>query len=180
MNIRAFFLSAGLAVLAFCTPADASIVYVVNDTTGTLSVTGTITTDGVIGVVHAADITGFSLNLTGAPTTLTQANSSWNLTGTALTATSTQLLFNFNDNVSGADFLVNGMTAASEIFDNYFDTQVLIVGSTFEVSPRTGNDVIAAVAAVPEPSTWAMLILGFVGIGFMAYRRKAKPALMAA
>lgn len=26
--------------------------------------------------------------------------------------------------------------------------------------------------AVPEPSTWAMMILGFFGIGFMAYRRK--------
>lgn len=36
------------------------------------------------------------------------------------------------------------------------------------------------VAAVPEPSTWAMLILGFAGVGFMAYRRKSKPALMAA
>jgi PEP-CTERM motif len=29
-----------------------------------------------------------------------------------------------------------------------------------------------SVAAVPEPSTWAMMILGFVGVGFMAYRRK--------
>ena len=29
-------------------------------------------------------------------------------------------------------------------------------------------------AAVPEPSTWAMMILGFAGIGFMAYRRKTK------
>jgi PEP-CTERM motif len=28
------------------------------------------------------------------------------------------------------------------------------------------------VAAVPEPSTWAMMILGFCGLGFMAYRRK--------
>ena len=28
------------------------------------------------------------------------------------------------------------------------------------------------VAAVPEPSTWAMLILGFVGVGFVAYRRR--------
>jgi hypothetical protein len=28
------------------------------------------------------------------------------------------------------------------------------------------------VAAVPEPSTWAMMILGFVGLGCMAYRRK--------
>jgi PEP-CTERM motif len=34
-------------------------------------------------------------------------------------------------------------------------------------------------AAVPEPSTWAMMILGFTGVGFMAYRRKSKPALMA-
>jgi hypothetical protein len=32
-------------------------------------------------------------------------------------------------------------------------------------------------AAVPEPSTWAMMVLGFAGIGFMAYRRKSKPAL---
>jgi hypothetical protein len=30
------------------------------------------------------------------------------------------------------------------------------------------------VSAVPEPSTWAMMILGFVGVGFMAYRRKDK------
>jgi hypothetical protein len=26
--------------------------------------------------------------------------------------------------------------------------------------------------AVPEPSTWAMMILGFLGLGFLAYRRK--------
>lgn len=35
----------------------------------------------------------------------------------------------------------------------------------------------AAVAAVPEASTWAMMILGFAGVGFMAYRRKGRPAL---
>ncbi len=35
---------------------------------------------------------------------------------------------------------------------------------------------LASVNAVPEPSTWAMMILGFAGIGFMAYRRKSKPA----
>jgi hypothetical protein len=28
-------------------------------------------------------------------------------------------------------------------------------------------------AAVPEPSTWAMMILGFLGLGFMAYRKKS-------
>jgi hypothetical protein len=38
--------------------------------------------------------------------------------------------------------------------------------------------VFGVTAAVPEPSTWAMMILGFFGIGFMAYRRKQNgPAL---
>lgn len=36
------------------------------------------------------------------------------------------------------------------------------------------NDVLTiSVAAVPEPSTWAMMILGFLGLGFLAYRKKA-------
>jgi hypothetical protein len=39
---------------------------------------------------------------------------------------------------------------------------------------------LEGVNAVPEPSTWAMMILGFCGLGFMAYHRKSKPALMAA
>jgi outer membrane lipase/esterase len=41
------------------------------------------------------------------------------------------------------------------------------------------NYVFSLLSGVPEPSTWAMMILGFAGIGFMAYRRKAKPAMMA-
>ena len=41
-------------------------------------------------------------------------------------------------------------------------------------------DITNVSSAVPEPSTWAMLLLGFAGIGFMAYRRKSKPALIAA
>jgi hypothetical protein len=52
-------------------------------------------------------------------------------------------------------------------------------------APAVGDQLIldvttGGVAAVPEPSTWAMMILGFAGIGFMAYRRNSKPALMTA
>jgi hypothetical protein len=46
----------------------------------------------------------------------------------------------------------------------------------------SGNDIYAnlatltvsphVVAAVPEPSTWAMMLLGFAGVGFAAYRKK--------
>jgi hypothetical protein len=35
-------------------------------------------------------------------------------------------------------------------------------------------------SAVPEPSTWAMMILGFAGIGFMAYRRSLKSTMATA
>lgn len=34
-----------------------------------------------------------------------------------------------------------------------------------------------SISAVPEPSTWAMMILGFLGVGFVAYRRKSGAAL---
>ena len=32
-------------------------------------------------------------------------------------------------------------------------------------------DVGAVGAAIPEPSTWAMMLLGFAGIGFVGYRK---------
>jgi hypothetical protein len=32
--------------------------------------------------------------------------------------------------------------------------------------------------AVPEPSTWAMMILGFAGVGFMANRRRNKTTML--
>jgi len=35
---------------------------------------------------------------------------------------------------------------------------------------------VAFASAAPEPSTWAMLILGFAGIGYLAYRKKGKAA----
>ena len=37
----------------------------------------------------------------------------------------------------------------------------------------TAGATTTNVSPVPEPSTWAMLILGFAGVGFMAYRRKS-------
>jgi hypothetical protein len=50
-------------------------------------------------------------------------------------------------------------------------------------SNASGKNLVAGeftiAAAVPEPSTWAMMILGFCGLGFMTYRRKAS-ALSAA
>lgn len=36
-----------------------------------------------------------------------------------------------------------------------------------------------SISAVPEPSTWAMMVLGFAGIGFMAYRRRSEATIAA-
>ena len=38
--------------------------------------------------------------------------------------------------------------------------------------------VTANISAVPEPSTWAMMILGFAGVGFLAYRRRNQAAAL--
>ncbi len=46
---------------------------------------------------------------------------------------------------------------------------------TYTVVEDSGSGTFN-VANVPEPSTWAMMVLGFAGMGFMAYRRKSKPA----
>jgi PEP-CTERM motif len=39
--------------------------------------------------------------------------------------------------------------------------------------PVIGAVDVSLSSPVPEPSTWAMMILGFLGIGFLAYRRKS-------
>jgi hypothetical protein len=58
----------------------------------------------------------------------------------------------------------------------------MLLAPGFYINPNgTVVDVITGAPAVtPLPSTWTMMILGLCGIGFMAYRRKTKPALMAA
>lgn len=53
------------------------------------------------------------------------------------------------------------------------DAKDPITGHVFDVKP-------APVAAVPEPSTWAMMLLGFGGLGFMTYRRKRTVAAVRA
>jgi hypothetical protein len=64
------------------------------------------------------------------------------------------------------EFVLLATRTAGSANDGYADDLSFIASSN-------------VVAAVPEPSTWAMMILGFAGIGFMAYRQKAKPASMA-
>lgn len=68
-------------------------------------------------------------------------------------------------------------------------TSSFVATSDFTTIKIAGNDGAAfmiglddlsvtgpAVEAIPEPSTWAMMILGFMGVSFLAYRRRTQRA----
>ena len=55
-------------------------------------------------------------------------------------------------------------------------TLTYTVANTSSVLGTYGGNFNFAVAPVPEPATWAMMLLGFAGIG-MVMRRGRKPAL---
>jgi hypothetical protein len=67
------------------------------------------------------------------------------------------------------NFSISGVTTADFTAVNGFVFAADLIG------PSRGTGAVAGdplVASVPEPSTWAMMILGFFGVGFLAYRRK--------
>ena len=91
----------------------------------------------------------------------------------------------------GNSAVLHGFIGSSEIYtetlnltNSYQLFALNFVGITsWSVTDHGTNiliDDITVTTAVPEPSTWAMMIVGFAGVGFMAYRRKSKPALMPA
>jgi hypothetical protein len=176
--------------------ASASITYDVDQIIGLGSVTGTVTTDGTIGALKASDFTSWNLTLQGigASYVLTQANSVvWGSTSlgvfTGVEATASNITFDFGNPTA---FLVfqDGVSTGFHYWCNSGGPTACLLGKSdvpqfwqdpsAQIFPAEGTQIIATVAAVPEVSTWAMMILGFAGVGFMAYGRKSKPALMVA
>jgi hypothetical protein len=69
--------------------------------------------------------------------------------------------------------------------NTYFSTRgTTALGSPQIVTTFYGNiselAINSSVAATPLPPAWTMMLVGLAGFGFAAYRRKSKPALMAA
>jgi hypothetical protein len=69
------------------------------------------------------------------------------------------------------DFAANGSSTTVSLLgasgDNY-------IGVDNVVATDLGGAVVATGGAVPEPSTWAMMVLGFAGLGYLGYRRRRK------
>jgi hypothetical protein len=72
---------------------------------------------------------------------------------------------------------------ASDIWKNTTLTALGLSKGAYVYTWGTGahsGSLTINVGGVPEPSTWAMMLLGFCGLGYMAYRRRNTCALYAA
>jgi hypothetical protein len=136
------------------------------NTPGSISLTGTFTADTDLGSVTSA-----SFNVSGVPVVIDGLFGSVFPDPNFLVSAFSPLdnfyflFIGFSGGVgggtisSGTLFHCNG-GCANDLQDN------LASDLTGTFSPQ--------ITAVPEPSTWAMMILGFAGLGFMAYRRSRK------
>jgi hypothetical protein len=160
-----------------------------------LSVQGTLTTDGNLGSLILTDFMSWNLTLTGTvgstPFSFSMTTANSFVSGTGVMATAAVLSFDFDSQTSNAfGFIIPSCYPCGRVvFANYgipgeggysyaIATPTLSQTLTFQTK-QTDEVVIAQVAAVPEPSTWAMIIFGFAGIGYLAYRRREQRALAA-
>jgi hypothetical protein len=176
---------AAAALAAAAVPANAT-VYNVNETIGLGAVVGTITTDGATGTISPSDFIAWDLQLVGLNVTTIITSSdpgavAWG-EGADVTADATHVSFNFSGSDGGflvfQDDKMSGNTywcvdagsdacSASEavVPQNFMDPSA-------QFATRAGNLVIATAAGtVPEPATWALMLLGFAGLGYAGFRQ---------
>jgi hypothetical protein len=88
----------------------------------------------------------------------------------------TTLTFTMTDSgvLSASQFLASTFPNDGHSFDAAFFS--VDINYTNPLTLAQNDPVVGAVAPVPEASTWAMMILGFLGFGFVTYRRKNQTA----
>jgi len=74
---------------------------------------------------------------------------------------------NIGTSVQSGNGSISGPYSLTEI---YTISAVGVTGGA--VQTALSNILVSATPAVPEASTWAMMLLGFLGVGTLAYRRK--------
>lgn len=77
----------------------------------------------------------------------------------------------YNGNVLGTYTPGAGWSTYTVSFTGAANQDLIFSATRIDGDHASGLDNVT-VAAVPEPTTWAMMIVGFLGLGFMAYRRR--------
>jgi hypothetical protein len=84
---------------------------------------------------------------------------------------------------NGVSLTLHAPGATSAVFSAIQSLSVVKDQSDFAGSAGSADSSILgnafSVTAVPEPSTWAMMLAGFVGLGFLGYRKACKGSLAA-
>ena len=150
-----------LSGAATASPAFATTTYNFNQVLSGNVVTGQIVTDGTTGFLVSANIISFNFTGGGFSVTPTPANSVAVVTGSNLSATATNLSFDFsglpNRNVIFFDtgttsYLCIQVTSCSQPATP--GIAIGIGGGSPLAKSLTGVQVIATTAAVPETSAW--------------------------
>jgi PEP-CTERM motif len=94
--------------------------------------------------------------------------------GVLLTLANGDVFDVWSDGGSG-DMIYGGAVATSSVIIDYQDPYP---GNPAWDGPAAATNLTLTV--VPEPSTWAMMVLGFAGLGFVGYRTSRKAAAITA
>jgi hypothetical protein len=85
--------------------------------------------------------------------------------------------------LTGAELIGMSGVLGEGMQGNPFDNQRVTIRGldpfTTVTFATTGNAFEFTLASVPEPSTWAMMVLGFAGLGYAAFRRNSKGRALA-
>jgi hypothetical protein len=169
----------------------ATITYSINQIIGPGSVIGTITTDGTIGTLSAVNIVGFNLTLNDGSNAVNlispnasvfvnkNAGSSLGTPGGVdLTASAISLMFNYSGSDSG-DFIIASSVSElcyTAVSNCWGPTGVGLYnvngdGQSVYIA-QTGNQIIGN--AIPEPATWALMLVGFGAMGLTIRGRRRR------
>jgi hypothetical protein len=176
--------------------ASASITYKGMESFDDTTVDLSITTDGLIGVLGTNDIIDWNVKVDeGAifgSVDLTPANSQEQIAGSELRATPWGLLFNFTNAMETLEFFLieepvigsNGPFWCAANNGCYPDNTSALSANTLTYNIDAYDAYIdlngeTVIATIPEPSTWAMMLLGFAGLGFVAWGKNLTRLLQA-
>ncbi len=173
-----------LALPVFC--GATNITYNVNETVGLGSVTGFIETDGTIGTLAPSDVLTWNLEINDGASSfdllgpLSGSNSQLDYTGSGMSESATQLLFNFSAASlalfqaptigSGEDWVCFQGPGVGCTPESAAGIDILVgTGDADQLLGLQGTQVIGTTgASVPEPSTLSLL---GIGLGIAGLRK---------